>query len=223
MANGSTERPTRWIAERAALEVLKASSSVFDFLSEADAPDRFALLFRGRGLYRDPRDGRIAEVFEHRCDVRLTAAYPDRPPEIRWQTPLLHPNISFSGFIRLSDVGLPWSDCLGLDVLCERLWDVARLAYFDLDKWTNFTARQWLETQSDYTLPLDPRPLRDRIVAGCGNVFRYQYADGHLVLLPKPESSSAVLFLDENTPSTFQPNVCHEPPAGEDEILYIGD
>jgi hypothetical protein len=217
------DRQTRLMADRTGLEVLKANSSVFDFESEGEVPERYTLVFRGLGLARDARSGQICEVLEHRCDLRLTGAYPGRPPEIRWQTPLLHPNISYSGFIRLADVGLPWDEHLALDAICERLWDVARLAYYDLDQSTNSTARHWLETQREYTLPTDPRPLRDRMARGEPNVFRYQRTGGRLVLLPGPQSEPAVLYLDENTPLPALPAVGRPRTGGDDEILYIQD
>ncbi len=218
-----TRRQERLVADRMRLEVLKANSSVFDYEADGEAPERYTLVFRGRGLSRDARTGQICEVLEHRCDLRLTGAYPDRPPEMRWQTPLLHPNISYSGFIRLADVGLPWDEHLALDVICERLWDVARLAYYDLDQSTNSTARHWLETQREYTLPADPRPLRDRTVAGEPNVFRYRRTDGRLMVLRESESEPMVLYLDENTPLPALPAGAPLRKDSDGEILYIQD
>ena len=45
--------------------------------------------------------------------------------------------------IRLSDVGMAWDKDLELTALCERLWDMARYAFVDLDKAANFSARNW--------------------------------------------------------------------------------
>ena len=73
--------------------------------------------------------------------------YPERPPDIRWLTPILHPNISFSGFLNLAEVGLPWSEDLGLEVVCERLWDVARGSYMNLEKSANYAAKSWFEKE----------------------------------------------------------------------------
>jgi len=218
-----TARHERLAADLESLEVLKANSSVFGYEACGEPPDTFSVVFRGRGLWRDATTGGIREVNEHRCDLRMTLSYPERPPEIRWQTPLLHPNISFGGFIRLADVGLPWNEDLALDVICERLWDVARLAYYDLDRATNFTARRWLETQRDYTLPVDARPLRDRRIRGNTNIVRYCRRDGSGPVLPVGEPEPAVLYIDENTPVPPLPTARDQRAGGEDEILYIGD
>jgi len=210
-------------ADLASLEVLKANSSVFTFEASGEPADTYTVVFRGRGLYRDSATGRIQDVNEHRCDLRMTLSYPERPPEIRWQTPLLHPNVSFGGFIRLSDVGLPWTEDLALDVISERLWDVARLAYYDLDQATNLTARRWLESQRDYTLPLDPRPLRDRMIRGNTNIIRYHRRDGSGMLFPERDSEPTILYIDENTPVPPLPTARRELSGEEDDILYIDD
>ena len=215
-------RHERLAADVASLQALEAVSSVFGYESSGEPPAAYSLIFRGRGLTLDASSGRIRDVHEHHCDLRMTLSYPERPPEIRWQTPLLHPNISFGGFIQLSDVGLPWTEDLALDVICERLWDVARLAYYDLEHATNVMARRWLETQRDYTLPVDFRPLRDRMNRNNTNVVRYRHRDGRQLLLPEPDVEPAILYIDENTPvPTLQ--IGRPRAGGEDEILYIGD
>jgi hypothetical protein len=215
-------RRERLIADLQSLEALKASSSVFDFQSEGDPPDRYALTFRGAGLYREAGSGRILPVDEHRCDLRLTFSYPRRPPEIRWLTPLLHPNIAFGGFIRMEDVGLPADEDIGLDVLCERLWDVARLAYYDLEQATHFAARQWVESQQDRTLPIDPRPLRDRLIRSHANVIRYRHRDGRPVFRPESAGEDGVLYIGEDTPLPPLPTR-RAPPDDAEDIFYIGD
>ena len=52
--------------------------------------------------------------------------------------------------------------------LSERLWDVARGAYINLDKSANYAARNWFADSSTTTivLPVDRRPLRDKIRTG---------------------------------------------------------
>jgi hypothetical protein len=92
-----------------------------------------------------------------------------------------------------------------------------------LDQSTNSTARHWLETQREYTLPADPRPLRDRTVAGEPNVFRYRRTDGRLMVLRESESEPMVLYLDENTPLPALPAGAPLRKDSDGEILYIQD
>src|SRR5436309_2789179 len=135
-------RETRLQQDRAALEALRAQSTILQF-EAAEPADRYTITFRGKGLARGPSGSEIGIVELHQIDLRMPFAYPERPPDIRWMTPILHPNISFSGFLNLAEVGLPWSEDLSLDVICERLWDVARGAYMNLDKAANYSAKTY--------------------------------------------------------------------------------
>ena len=154
---------------------LQQASSVFSFESHGEPPDRYALDFRGRGIARRAAGRSAVEFMElHQVEMRLPCDYPAVPPDLRWITPILHPNVSFSGFIQLRDLGLPWDDSVTLDVVCERLWDVARLAYMQWDRTTNSAARTWLEEQTAVSLPVDVRPLRDLALPAAKNVIRYQ-------------------------------------------------
>ena len=225
-------REQRLVADFEALRALKAVSTLFDFEATGEPPDRYAITLRGKGLTRDMSSQADIEFIElHRCDVRLPYSYPDRPPDIRWLTPIFHPNISFSGFLDLRDVGLPWDPELGLDVVCERLWDVARLAYLNLDKATNYAAKNWFDQQTQLQLPLDHRPLRDKAMPAASNVVRYQRRGGRRAASPPGSSDADVLFIGEDTPAPELP----EPPAAaarrgppqrpaaDDDVLFIGD
>ena len=212
-------RENRLRTDLAALEALRAQSTILQF--EASQPaDRYTITFRGKGLARGSSGSDIGIVELHQVDLRMPYGYPERPPDIRWLTPILHPNISFSGFLNLAEVGLPWSEDLGLDVICERLWDVARGAYMNLEKSANYSAKSWFEKENQFELPLDRRPLRDKAGAGNTNIVRYQRR-GQGVQIPAPGTPSEVIFIDENTPV---PSIPSFSPARQrpGDVLYIG-
>lgn len=229
-----TRREERLSADFEALKALKAASSVFDFETAGDLPERYTLLFRGKGVSREATPHAQVEFVElHKVDIRLPYSYPDRPPDIRWLTPILHPNISFSGFIDLADVGLPWSPGLGLDVVCERLWDLARLAYVNLGKPANYAAKHWHEKDCQLPLPVDARPLRDKGgTAPSKNVIRYQRR-GQTRDLAAAAVADDVLYIGDDAPAPRPPIIAEPVPRiqrpprvrrdGEDDVLYIGD
>ncbi len=219
-------REDRLRADLATLTTLRQASSIFDFRASGDPPDRYALTFRGKGIARDmsPRsDIQIVEL--HEVDMRLPFAYPSLPPDIRWVTPILHPNVSFSGFINLRDVGLPWDESVMLDAVCERLWDVVRMAYMNLERATNFSAKSWVDTPHQLALPLDARMLRDTLPPPGENVIRYQRRGA--ARPSRPSADRDVLFIGEDTPVPPLPGrEFHPRPRGrgdDDDILYIGD
>jgi ubiquitin-protein ligase len=224
------QRTERLAAELESMRALKKCSTIVDFEFSGDAPDRYSVIFRGRGISRDS-SSRADVKYEHlhRIDIRLPFSYPQRPPDIRWVTPIFHPNVSFSGFIQLSDLDLPWQAELGLDVICERLWDVARLAFVNLETASNHAAKNWFEGQTSLQLPVDSRSLRDKDAPTGANVIRYERRGERRTAVPETTSSTDdVLFIGEDTPTPELPMraippVRRRPPPKDDDILYIGD
>ncbi|MBC8351376.1 MAG: hypothetical protein H8E66_05285 [Planctomycetes bacterium] len=225
----SDKREERLIAELESLRALKKTSSIFDFESTGEAPDRYMILFRGNGITRDTAaDAEIETVDLHKIELRLPYSYPQRSPDIRWTTPILHPNVSFSGFINVKDIGLPWDKDLGLDVLCERLWDVARLAYLNVDQAANYSAKNWFEDECDIELPVDSRPLRDKNAPTGSNVIRYQRKGTNGAKTAESKAGQEVFFIGEDTPTPDMPKPVRRmpvrrPPPNDNDVLYIGD
>jgi hypothetical protein len=226
-----TTRTERLARDRAALEALRTASSIFSFESTGEPPDRYTLTFRGKGLARDAANqSEVTTTDLHQVDLRMPYSYPASPPDIRWLTPIMHPNVSFSGFVNLADVGLSWSKELPLDVVCERLWDAARAEFLNLNKASNYAAKNWYEKENTQALPVDQRPLRDRAAAAVGgaNIVRYERRAGSPgVQLAGATSAGDVVFIDENTPTPAMPArqpyvpVEHRRRGGED-VIYIG-
>ena len=217
-------REERLRADLEALRALKKNSSIFDFEFTSEPPDRYTLTFRGRGVERDAaNDADVSFVDEHRCDLRLPYSYPERPPDIRWVTPLFHPNVSFSGFINVTDIGLPWDAGISLDVVCERLWDVARFAHLDLDRATNYSAKNWFEEESTLRLPIDHRLIRDQDVPATTNIVKYERRGGTPNLAIPETAHDDILFIGEDTPTPALPQRRAAPPdlGDDDEVLYI--
>jgi hypothetical protein len=207
----------------AALRSVADASTIFRFESAGDPPDRYSITFRGKGYRRDTSTGQIVNQTLHQCDLRLAFSYPRYPPDIRWLTPLMHPNISFGGFIRMEDIGIPWSEDLGLDVVCERLWDVARLAYCDLDGATNYVAKKWVQEQSEVSLPADARPLRDKVTARNTNIIQYRRRGDQHVSFAQQQQHDDILYIDEDTPTPAMQLGRPRRSGDGSDVLYIGD
>jgi hypothetical protein len=149
-------------------------------------------------------------------------------------TPIFHPNVSFSGYVDVKDIGLPWDKNLALDAVCERLWDMARLAYVDLDKASNYAAKNWFEDHGELERPVDLRPLRDRESSSGANVVRYQRRGAPRAARPQAPAAGGVLYIGEDTPIPASPASTSAAPrrrqaaprprtsgAGDDDILFI--
>lgn len=204
-----------------ALKGLAQASTIFSFQTVGDPAERISLRYCGSGVRRESSPNAKAEIVrEHEIELRLPYSYPAMPPDVRWITPLYHPNVSFSGFVNLADIGLDWSADMGLDLVCERLWDMIRLAQYNTDRAVNYSAKKWIEEQTAIALPVDARPLRDKAAYTNRNVVRYRRRGQ-----PEPVGGNAddVLYIDDNDAPPLPPagaarRARHR---GDEDILYI--
>jgi ubiquitin-protein ligase len=142
-----------------ALNKLRAESSVFEFQATGNPPHHYLITFKGKGLCRDR--GKIRVIYYHRVEIKLGVSYPRSIPELRWVTPVYHPNISEIGMVCLGGYGTHWVPSVQLDELCMMLWDMARYFNYDIRSPYNRDAALWVANQTSILFPTDSRPLRD--------------------------------------------------------------
>ncbi|HEV7282620.1 MAG TPA: ubiquitin-conjugating enzyme E2 [Pirellulaceae bacterium] len=215
------------------LDEVASRGDILDISRDSGRPDVFLLTFRGKGLAPSLTAGeKFVEGNEWRCELRFPFRYPERPPEVRWRTEIYHPNVPLSGWMSMDDLGMTWSPDAPLDSLCERLWDLVRYAYVDLDQTANFNAREWYASQTPGSFPLDDRTLSVAAKRKHDNVIHYRRvaertdrgASRSVEPLPPSReastlgaapSESEVTFLgDVSAPARSQPAVDAPSPAG---------
>jgi ubiquitin-protein ligase len=143
----------------AALERLVTESSVIRFRGRGNPVQHYLVEFTGKSLER--QRGKVTVRERHEVEIKLGASYPRTMPEIRWLTPIYHPNISEIGMVCLGGYGTHWVPSLNLDELCGMLWDMARFHNYDIRSPYNRDAALWVSNQTKFQFPLDARPLRD--------------------------------------------------------------
>ena len=141
---------------------LRDESTIFSFLASGEPPQKYRLIFKGNGIYRSQR-GEIKISDHHECLIEFGAAYPRLVPNLAWQTPIYHPNISNNGVVCLGGYGTNWVPSLTLSELCTMLWDMIRYKNFDTESPYNREAAMWAKMQTDFQFPLDPRSIRDQL------------------------------------------------------------
>ena len=159
MSTYESPRIRRLRSDLAALERLRAESSVFSFRSTGSPPQQYLITFAGQSLAR--KQGKVGVRDSHQVEIKLGASYPRTMPEVRWLTPIYHPNISEIGMVCLGAYGTHWVPSLALDELCVMLWDMARFQNYDIRSPYNREAAQWAANQTTFRFPIDARPLRD--------------------------------------------------------------
>jgi len=147
----------------AAMEQLRDESTIFHFRSFGQPAQRYLIEFRGRSLAREK--GKVVVRDSHEVEIKLGVSYPRTMPELRWITPIYHPNISEIGLVCLGGYGTHWVPSLHLDDLCNMLWDMARYHNYDIRSPYNREAALWAANQTTFAFPTDARPLRDKRIA----------------------------------------------------------
>jgi len=145
-----------------AIQQLYAESSILNFVAHGSPPESYLVTFTGNGFWRPEGSNDIVVREQHIVRIDLSASYPRMQPELGWQSPIFHPNISASGVVCLGGYGTYWVPSVGIDELCTMLWDMIRYQNYDVESPYNREAAAWAKTQYGYQLPIDPRPLRDR-------------------------------------------------------------
>ena len=153
-------RIRRLRSDLAALERLRDESSVLRFRATGNPVQHYL----DRVPRQEPgadRGGRSVDPRRHEVEIKLGASYPRTMPEIRWLTPIYHPNISEIGMVCLGGYGTHWVPSLNLDELCVMLWDMARYHNYDIRSPYNRDAALWVANQTTLPLP-DRRPAAPR-------------------------------------------------------------
>jgi ubiquitin-protein ligase len=185
MAAYESPRLRRLRSDLASLDRLREESSVFAFRGNGKPPQQYYITFLGRSLARDK--GKVVVRDRHDIEIKLGAGYPRTMPEIRWLTPIYHPNISEIGMVCLGAYGTHWVPSLALDELCVMLWDMARYQNYDIRSPYNREAALWVANQATYRFPLDDRPTRD-LRAALGRVEYQAPSPSPSAPPPHPES-----------------------------------
>ncbi len=158
-------REKRLQADFEEMRQLVRDSSILQVDSRGQPPQLYRVRFHGWGL-RLGSGGQIEPANEHEATIELGAGYPRMMPTIIWRTSIFHPNISPHGVVCLGGFATHWVPSVTLGRLCHMLWDMVRYRNFDPESPYNREAAVWVKSQAGMQLPIDPRPLRDRVAMG---------------------------------------------------------
>jgi Ubiquitin-conjugating enzyme len=217
-------RTRRLRSDLKALEQLAADSTIFEYSPYGTPPDFYILRFRGRGFWKPDAAGDILVREEHEVHVRLGASYPRMMPELAWKSPIFHPNISASGVVCLGGYGTYWVPSLSLDELCGMLWDMVRYENFDETSPYNREAAAWAKNQTFFRLPIDDRPLRNKLTArkSIDDLLpprRNPFAEPSKLASPRQSSGGLPFGNLGSRPSAATP----ARPALAPDVLFLGE
>lgn len=211
-------RDRRLKSDLEALKRLLNQSSILDFQVLDNPPTRYIVSFKGKGLMQPPNSDKVLIQEFHECEIRLGINYPRSKPDLKWKTPIFHPNISALGQVCLGGYSTHWVPSLNLDELCEMLWDMIRFSNYDVKSPYNYKAARWVDRQTQYSFPLDDRPLRDLVAAGL--VSSDDTASPSAPTPPRTAPPAEdIMFIDASSDAARDEGKDKK----NDDLFYIGD
>jgi ubiquitin-protein ligase len=216
---GESPRTRRLRSDGKAMEQLRAESSILGF-EAADYPaEKYLVRFYGRGLWRPDGSHQVLIREWHEVRIKLGASYPRMMPELTWMSPIFHPNISASGVVCLGGYGTHWVPSLRLDELCAMLWDMIRYRNYDVDSPYNREAALWAKSQAQYPLPLDDRPIRDRVACAASVSGATRTARATAVVADAPSyAMDEVIIIDDSGDEVIDAELV---PAEDQDIVFL--
>jgi ubiquitin-protein ligase len=134
--------------------------------TDGDPPEKYLIRFTCNGVEKIKPNGDPVLRDEHEVSVYLHAEYPMKQPQLKWQTPIFHPNIHVTGAVCIG----AWWPAKTLDELLLTLAEMVQYKNFDPKDPMNSKAAAWaLRHQNIF--PIDRRSLKgqsleDMIVLG---------------------------------------------------------
>lgn len=142
---------------RAVRELVERSDFIQVVSVDGDPPDRYRIRFTCRGV-ENVRSNDTPVIREsHEVMVYLHADYPLKQPQLKWLTPIFHPNIHVTGAVCIG----AWWPAKTLDELLLNLGEMVQYKNLGPKDPMNSKAAAWA-LRNKRLFPIDKRDLKGR-------------------------------------------------------------
>ncbi|HCB49681.1 MAG: hypothetical protein AMJ56_02300 [Anaerolineae bacterium SG8_19] len=138
-------------------ELVNRSELIHILHTDGDPPEKYLVRFTCRGIERLSPGGRPVYREEHEVNIYLHAEYPLKQPQLKWMTPIFHPNIHSTGAVCIG----AWWPAKTLDELLLTLGEMVQYKNLGPKDPMNSKAAAWA-LRNKRTFPVDSRPLKGR-------------------------------------------------------------
>lgn len=149
-------RERRLTNDHRLLQELDINSDLIDVV-QADGypPDRYTIRYKCKGV--ESVDSRNKPVIRevHEVSIYLHAEYPLKQPQIKWLTPIFHPNIHNTGAVCIG----AWWPAKTIDELILNMGDMIQYKNLDPKDPMNSKAAAWAR-RNRHLFPIDDRELK---------------------------------------------------------------
>lgn len=137
------------------LELVDRSEFVHVLRTEGSPPEKYLIRFTCKGVEKLSPSGRPVFRESHDVSIYLHAEYPLKQPQLKWLTPIFHPNIHVTGAVCIG----AWWPAKTLDELLLTLGEMVQYKNYDPKDPMNSKAATWaLRNKAEF--PIDPRDLK---------------------------------------------------------------
>ena len=141
-------------------ELVNRSEFVHVLTTEGDPPERYLIRFTCKGVEKLNAAGTAVYRESHEVSLYLHAEYPLKQPQLKWRTPIFHPNIHVTGAVCIG----AWWPAKTLDELLLTLGEMIQYKNYDPKDPMNSKAAAWA-MRNKRLFPIDPRDLKGQSLA----------------------------------------------------------
>jgi ubiquitin-protein ligase len=125
--------------------------------TEGDPPEKYLIRFTCRGIEKLAPNGKPVFRARHEVRIYLHAEYPLKQPQLKWLTPIFHPNIHSTGAVCIG----AWWPAKTLDELLLTLGEMVQYKNLGPKDPMNSKAAAWA-LRNKRMFPIDNRPLKGK-------------------------------------------------------------
>lgn len=140
-------------------ELVDRSQLIQVVQTDGDPPEKYLVRFTCRGVEKLRPGGQPVYRENHEVSIYLHAEYPLKQPQLKWLTPIFHPNIHSSGAVCIG----AWWPAKTLDELILTLGEMVQYKNLGPKDPMNSRAAAWAIRNRRH-FPVDDRPLKGRSV-----------------------------------------------------------
>jgi ubiquitin-protein ligase len=141
-------------------ELVNRSEFIHVVTTDGDPPEKYIIRFTCRGVENINTAGRPNYLESHDVSIYLHAEYPLKQPQLKWLTPIFHPNIHVTGAVCIG----AWWPAKTLDELLLTLGEMIQYKNYDPKDPMNSKAAAWALRNKDL-FPIDRRNLKGQSLA----------------------------------------------------------
>jgi ubiquitin-protein ligase len=152
--------------ERQIRALVNRSEFIHIVRTEGDPPEKYLIRFTCKGVENIKSSGEPVYRDQHEVTIYLHAEYPLKQPQLKWLTPIFHPNIHVTGAVCIG----AWWPAKTLDELLLTMGQMVQYKNYDPKDPMNSKAASWALRHKNL-FPVDRRALKgqsleDLIVLG---------------------------------------------------------